>query len=323
MIIFNKFNSNKFKKFKGKSPKNFNKKVKIKRMEMVIIELKKVEEGIIPIYENNSKEKLISARELFYALRGEKTKTKFADWIKERLIKYKFEENIDYIGFSLKNEKPSGGRPVKEFYLLMDTAKEVCMIENNDKGRKIRKYFIEVEKRYREIINVNNSSNQLIDIMQNAINYMRENNIRVDNLEIGLNEVKEDIKDLKSKIDVKIQNNYCLASDIAGQLKLYSENKIPHSNLIGAIARQLGYKISYKHYYEDEYIAIIKDVSKNEYWQVYFKQKAVQEIIEWFNNNKEDIYYEIQYVRNTKNGKKGEIKERGYKIEEIYYKIIL
>ena len=289
---------------------------------MVAIELKRVENGVIPIYENNKKEKLINARELFYALRGKETKTKFADWIKERLIKYRFEENIDYISFSLKNEKTIGGRPVKEFYLLMDTAKEVCMIENNDKGRKIRKYFIEVEKRYSEIINVSSSSNQLIDIIQNAINYMRENNIRVDNLETGLEEVRKEIKGIKSSMDVKIKNNYCLASDIAEELKLYSENKIPHSNLVGAIARELGFKTSYKHYYEDEYIAIIKDISKNEYWQVYFKPKGVQEIIKWFNKNKEEIYYEIQYIKNTKNGKKGEVKERGYKIENISYKII-
>ena len=46
--------------------------------------------------------------------------------------------------------------------------------------------------------------------------------------------------------------------------KIYSENKIPHSNFIGAIARQLGYKMSYKHFYEDEYIAIIKDVTKKD-----------------------------------------------------------
>ena len=189
------------------------------------------------------------------------------------------------------------------------------------KGRNIRRYFIEVEKRYINIINAGNSTNQLINIMQNAIDYMRENNIRVDNLEIGLNEVKEEVKELKSKIDVKIKNDYCLASDIAEQLKIYSENKIPHSNFIGAIARELGYKISYKHFYEDEYIAIIKDLTKNEYWQVYFKPVAVNEIIKWFNDNKEEIYYEIQYVRNTKSGKKGELKEKGYKIENICYKV--
>ena len=290
------------------------------------MEFKKVEEGIVPIYENETKERLINARELFYALRGIETKTKFSDWIKERLIKYEFIENIDYIRFrkfTKGDNKGFGNRSSNEYYLTFDTSKEICMIENNSVGRNIRRYFIETEKRYRNILNISNNTNQLIDIMQNAINYMRENNIRVDNLEIGLNEVKEDVKELKSKIDIKIQNDHCLASDIAEQLKLYSENKILHSNLIGAIARELGYKISYKHYYEDENIAIIKDISKNEYWQVYYKPKAVKEIIEWFNKNKNDIYYEIQYIRNTKNGKKGEIKERGYKIEEIYYKIIL
>ena len=285
------------------------------------MELKKVEEGVIPIYENETRERLINARELFYALRGNDTNTKYSDWINNRISRYKFEESIDFIGFSLKNEKPIGGRPTKQIYLTIDTAKELCMVENNEKGRNIRRYFIEVEKRYRNIINAGNSTNQLINIMQNAIDYMRENNIRVDNLELGLNEVKEEVKELKSKIDVKIKNNYCLASDIAEQLKIYSENKIPHSNIIGAIARQLGYKISYKHFYEDEYIAIVKDITKNEYWQVYFKPRAVNEIIKWFNDNKEEIYYEIQYVRNTKNGKKGELKEKGYKIENICYKV--
>ena len=76
------------------------------------------------------------------------------------------------------------------------------------------------------------------------------------------------------------------------------------------------------HYYEDDYIAIVKDISKNEYWQGYFKPLAVEQIFNWFNENKEAIYYEIQYIRNTKNGKKGEIKEKGYKIENISYKII-
>ena len=287
----------------------------------MLLEIKKVEKGIVPIYENETKERLINARELFYLLRGNSTKTKFADWIKQRIIQYEFIENIEFV--KIRNFTKVGNlkRPQLDYYIKIDMAKELCMIENTDIGKRIRKYFIEVEERYRNILNNTTNTNSLIDIMQNAINYMRENDIRVDNLEIGLNEVKTNLKELKSKIDIKIEKDYCLASDIAEQLKLYSENKIPHSNLIGAIARQLGYKTSYKHYYEDENIAIIKDITKNEYWQVYYKPKSVKQIIDWFDKNKEDLYYEIQYIRNTKKGKKGEIKERGYKIEEIYYKI--
>jgi len=287
---------------------------------MINIEFKKIEEGIIPIYENESKERLINARELHYKLGN---KRKFADWIKQRIEKYNFTENEDFIRFHnfVKGDKSGfGNKSTNEYYITIDTAKELCMVENNNIGRKIRRYFIETEKRYREIIS--NPSN-IFDFMRLALNEIERNETEIKKVKtLALNN-KTEIENLKSKIDIKIQNNYCLASDIAEQLSLYSENKIPHSNLIGAIARQLGYKVSYKHYYEDEHIAIIKDISKNEYWQVYFKPKAVKEIIEWFNKNKEEIYYEIQYIKNTKNGKKGEVKERGYKIENISYKIQL
>ena len=41
----------------------------------------------------------------------------------------------------------------------------------------------------------------------------------------------------------------------------------------------------------------------------------------WFNKHKEEIEYKIIYERNTKNGKKGEVREKGYRIEDICYKI--
>ncbi len=85
---------------------------------LIYIEIKKVEEGIIPIYESDNKEKLINARELFYALKGKNTKTKFADWIKERLIKYKFVENIDYICFrKITKANKYGNKTTKEYFL--------------------------------------------------------------------------------------------------------------------------------------------------------------------------------------------------------------
>ena len=207
-----------------------------------------------------------------------------------------------------------------EYYLTIDTSKELCMIENNEKGRMIRKYFIEVEKRYRKIVE---SPQNIFDLMHMALNQIEENEKRLSFVENISKENAREIKDIKKKIDVIIQKDYWLASDIAEQLNIYSENNLPHSNFIGAIARYLGMKISYKHYFEDEQVAIVPDISKgNQYYQIYYKPKAAKEIIEWFNNNKEEIEYKIIYERNTKNGKKGDVKEKGYKIENVCYKIL-
>ncbi len=61
------------------------------------IEFKKVEEGIIPIYESKSKERLINARELHKILEN---KRQFANWIKQRIEQYGFVENKEYIRFN-------------------------------------------------------------------------------------------------------------------------------------------------------------------------------------------------------------------------------
>ena len=281
--------------------------------------LKVIEGEIVPIYENEKGEKLINARELHEALNS---KRKFADWIKQRIEHYKFAEYQDFIpfhNFVKGDENGFGNRSTKEYYITIDMAKELCMVENNETGRKIRKYFIEVEKRYRSIVE---APQNIFDVMRLALNQIEQNERRLGLVENIAKENKEEIQDIKKKIDVVIQKDYCLASDIAEQLKIYSENNLPHSNFIGAIARTLGMKISYKHYYEDEQIAVVPDISKgNSYYQVYYKPKAVKEIIEWFNKNKEEIEYKIIYERNTKNGVKGEVKEEGYKIENICYKI--
>ena len=115
---------------------------------MINIEFKKIEEGIITIYENESKERLINARELHYKLGN---KRKFADWIKQRIEKYNFIENEDFITFHkfVKRDGNNLGNKLTEYYLILDMAKELCMVENNETGRKIRKYFIEAEKTLR------------------------------------------------------------------------------------------------------------------------------------------------------------------------------
>lgn len=276
-----------------------------------------IENQLLPIYEDDKKERLVNARDLHEKLQS---KQEFANWIKNRIKKYEFIENEDFICFDkfIKADR-YGNKTLKEYYLTIDMAKELAMVENNQMGRKIRRYFIEVEKRYKTIVE---TPQNIFDFMRLAINQIESNEKEIKNVKILSENNLKEIEKIKSNIDIKIKKDYCLASDIAEQLQLYSESGLPHSNLIGAIARQLGYKTSYKHYYEDEYIAIVPDISKgNDFWQVYYKSLAVEQTISWFNENKEKIEYNIIYQRNTKKGTKGEIREKGFKIDDVCYKI--
>ncbi|PGL47768.1 antA/AntB antirepressor family protein [Bacillus thuringiensis] len=107
-------------------------------------QLKVIANEMLPVYQNDNGEKFVNARELHNQLMS---KQKFADWIKKRIENYGFAENED---FFISLGKSTGGRPTTDFILTMDTAKEISMVENNEMGRAIRKYFIEVEKRFRQ-----------------------------------------------------------------------------------------------------------------------------------------------------------------------------
>ena len=89
---------------------------------------------------NGELQQTVNARELHKFL---DSKRQFVDWIKNRIEKYGFVENQDYITFSQNNEK---GRPSQEYHIILDMAKELAMVENNDKGREARQYFIQCEK---------------------------------------------------------------------------------------------------------------------------------------------------------------------------------
>lgn len=107
-------------------------------------ELKVVENGLVVVYEDAQQRTVVNARELHAFL---ESGWKFADWIKDRLEKYGFSRGDDYEVFLEIQKNPKGGRPTTEYLLTMDTAKEIAMVENNEKGRQVRRYFIECEKR--------------------------------------------------------------------------------------------------------------------------------------------------------------------------------
>lgn len=100
---------------------------------------------VVEIIEHDGKQ-AVNARELHQKLGS---KQQFANWIRNRIEKYGFVENQDFCSFNKVIKRENGATTVTEYALSLDMAKELCMVENNEKGRMIRKYFIEVEKKAR------------------------------------------------------------------------------------------------------------------------------------------------------------------------------
>lgn len=72
---------------------------------------------------------------------------RFTDWMKRRLVDYRFEEGADWVFPKFqKNPQNRGGRPLKEYLITLDMAKELAMIERTEIGRHTRRYFIKMEK---------------------------------------------------------------------------------------------------------------------------------------------------------------------------------
>ena len=101
---------------------------------------------IIKITERDGAQ-VVSARELHRFLEIGKD---FSTWIKDRIEKYGFVENQDFEIFPNYGENSQTGRRRIEYALTIDMAKELSMVENNERGRTARRYFIECEKRLRE-----------------------------------------------------------------------------------------------------------------------------------------------------------------------------
>lgn len=97
---------------------------------------------LIKVTTNENDEQLVNGRELYEFL---DVKDNYTDWFK-RMIRYGFDENIDFMSFSEKSDKPHGGRPQVNHYVKLNMAKEVSMIQRTPKGKQARKYFIQVEE---------------------------------------------------------------------------------------------------------------------------------------------------------------------------------
>lgn len=101
-----------------------------------------LEHGLVPVQITDEGNKAVDARELHHSLGS---RQEFSNWIKNRIDKYGFVEGEDFLIILSESQ---GGRPRNDYILKLDVAKELAMVENNEAGQRIRRYFIEVEKRH-------------------------------------------------------------------------------------------------------------------------------------------------------------------------------
>lgn len=96
---------------------------------------------LLKIDTSNAERITVSARDLHKAL---EVSTDFNHWF-TRMCEYGFEAQKDFTTFLSES---TGGRPSQDAQITVDMAKEIAMLQRTEKGKEVRKYFIQVEKEW-------------------------------------------------------------------------------------------------------------------------------------------------------------------------------
>lgn len=89
---------------------------------------------------------LVSARDLHKGLR---LTTRFSKWVDQNF--HDFESEIDFMSVTGVTDMPNGGtKPIQDYAVTIDMAKQLCMMSHTELGKKYRRYFIELERKWND-----------------------------------------------------------------------------------------------------------------------------------------------------------------------------
>jgi anti-repressor protein len=102
-------------------------------------------QALLPVEQTKKGAQIVNARALHEYL---EVKTRFNDWFARRVQEYGFQENVDYAQVKLTASEPDYSFLSKlDYAIKLDVAKELAMVERNEKGRHARRYFIACEQK--------------------------------------------------------------------------------------------------------------------------------------------------------------------------------
>lgn len=102
-----------------------------------------IENELVPVYESSTGEKVVYGSEMHKVLGAPSI---YREWAKRRLMDVDAIENEDFEGVEIST--PSG-QTKKDHIIKLNTAKEMAMLERNEKGKQVRRYFIQIEEKYK------------------------------------------------------------------------------------------------------------------------------------------------------------------------------
>ena len=182
-------------------------------------------EELIKIQVKNDRQ-LVNARDLY---KGLEVKRRFSAWWEQN--SKGFEENEDFTSVLTSTVVANGARkPIQDYLVTIDMAKELCMMSKTEKGKEVRKYFIQVEKDW-------NSPDM---IMHRALEV---SNSRIKLLTARNQSLETKNKDLQDKID-RDADDVVFAKAIR-----YSNHSIKIREL-AAILTQNGFQIGQNQLYQ-------------------------------------------------------------------------
>lgn len=134
----------------------------------------------------NFETQTVSARELHKQLNIE---TRFNDWF-PRMCDYGFEEEKDFYSKMSKTFiKGISGRPALDYDVSIEMAKQICMIQRTPEGKKIREYFIDLEKAWNTpeqiFARALKMADERIHSLQTDVNRMRPKEIFADAVSVS------------------------------------------------------------------------------------------------------------------------------------------
>ena len=188
---------------------------------------------LITITQNENNDQVVSGRELHDFLG---VKDHYTDWFKD-MCKYGFTENIDFITLNELSEKTEGSRLVKRniinHAIKLDMAKEISMIQRNEKGKQARQYFIEVEKELKQQLLPQTPEQQIALLAQGNVNLNKK-----------VEQIENSVLDLTDRFGLPSNKAKVLQKKVASKVYMFTGGKYSNAH------KKLGAKV-FREFYKD------------------------------------------------------------------------